>query len=151
MGASFMQVQPGTQPMGKGGASPYKSYDQATLNKALGEELKARPGTSMQDMIGFAGQQYGVSPMQVAAAYQSNKVPSVLSGQPTMGQPNQYATLSGFDTAGSMMRGGGGGKGKGGGVPFQAPTKFDVKFQQPGWASKPPAPQPQPQPQTDMV
>lgn len=142
MGASNMMVQPSNQPTGKGGGP---SFSQAQLNKALGEELAARPGTSFADMAMYAGKQFGVSPMQVGAAYLDQaKKPSSQTGQPAFGKPNRYATTqwdqASFGAPKEMPGAGGKGKGGGASMPSQpayvAPTKFDVKFKEPGWATK---------------
>lgn len=137
MGAPTMQNQPSTQPTGKGGYS----YP-ASINTMKPD------ATTASQLGGLSG-----SPMGTLRA---DQIPSLFTGQPQFGKPNQYATMSGWDTAGQMMggQGAGGGKagakGKGGPggspasgaptVPFVAPTKFDVQFNKPAAAAPAPAP-----------
>lgn len=120
MGMQTMNVQPSTQPTGKGGFRPPQSPS-GFMGDASAMDV-------LQNKRAAIGQNVDVSQMQ-----------SAMTGQPRFGQPNQYAQTMGWDKAqfgagpvgnASFPQGKGQSSGKGqANQPFVAPTQFPVANQ----------------------
>lgn len=156
MGASTMQVQPPTQPTGKGGGN----FEPLLLQQGPGGAI-SRVGQMNSVMRDNSAQSPMTAMMQARPQMFNNPQLSMLTGQPQFGAPNQFANKSLWDRAqlqpvGAPQGKGGLGKGVGamqppgqfGGPIYQAPTNFNVDFTRPVTPAPAAAPAPTPGPGT---